>query len=65
MYKQQPGESYFDMIQRRSADYAAYQREQDERRNNFVGPRRPCNSMFPVNVGNYDCNGNPKGSGWS
>ncbi len=60
----QRGETERAYIERRSADYAAWQREQDAARLAFVGPRRPCPAIIPLSVGNYDINGNPKGEGW-
>jgi len=65
---QQPGEPYYDFIQRRSADYAAWQREQDAAREAFRAEHGEHDdrlaSPLAVGVGTYDGNGQPRGSGW-
>lgn len=67
VYERQPGETYFDLIQRRSADYAAWQRGCDERaaaHRAEHGESEGMNVSLAAGVGTFDGNGNPKGSGW-
>jgi hypothetical protein len=66
-YARRPGESYFDMIQRRSADAAQWRKEQDAERERLAEFRSADawqNTDLAAGVGTYDGNGNPKGSGW-
>lgn len=56
----QPGESWRDWDRRRRAANAA---KQEARFADYPKPSSPV--RWPVGVGTYDCNGNPKGSGWN
>lgn len=58
-WMRQPGESWHDWDRRRIAENAA---AFERRYANYPKPSSPV--TFPVGVGTYDANGNPKGSGW-
>jgi hypothetical protein len=61
-----PGESLSDWEARCAAIYAESQRREDEAREHrraTVG-FEPGMTDLACGVGTYDCNGNPKGSGW-
>lgn len=65
-WRQQPGETHYSFIQRRSADYAAWQREQDAISKSLAEHRSgdALSVDLAAGVGCYDANGLPKGSGW-
>lgn len=65
-YARRPGETHADVIKRRSADFAAWQKEQDAERERLAEFRSGdgLNTDLACGVGTYDGNGNPKGSGW-
>ncbi len=69
----QRGETTRAYIERRSADFAAWQREQDAvrdavatalARDKIAGMRSENLSCIPLSVGTYDANGQPKGANW-
>lgn len=58
-WARQPGESWRDWDRRRQAEKAA---ALERKFADYPPPSGPV--RFPVGVGTYDANGNPKGSGW-
>jgi hypothetical protein len=65
--RKRPGETEYELVQRRG-------REAEERARNFDAavaarrvagiPDKPIGTVLAAGGGTFDCNGNPKGSGW-
>lgn len=63
-----PGETPYQMVQRvgREADERMRQHVAEIDRHRAAGTLIPGYGLtIPLSVGTFDCNGNPKGSGWS
>lgn len=62
-----PGETPYEMVQRvgREADERMRAHVAEIERHRAAGTLKPHFPSIPLSVGTFDCNGNPKGSGWT